>query len=74
MVKPYKEDCNMARNNYSTWNDVPALIDLEQASTLLGLSIESVRRYCVIGDIPAIQIGKQWRIDKQSLMKKFGYL
>lgn len=64
----------MARNNYSTWNDVPALIDLEQASTLLGLSIESVRRYCVIGDIPAIQIGKQWRIDKQSLMKKFGYL
>ena len=63
----------MARNNYLTWSDVPALIDLEQASALLGLSIESVRRYCVLGDIPAIQIGKQWRIDKQKLMKKFGY-
>lgn len=63
----------MARNQFSSWNDVPALIDLEQASTLLGLSIESVRRYCVTGDIPAIQIGKQWRIDKQNLMKKFGY-
>ena len=63
----------MARNRFLTWNDVPALIDLEQASVLLGLSIESVRRYCVIGDIPAIQIGKQWRIDKQKLMKKFGY-
>ena len=63
----------MAKNRFLTWNDVPALIDLEQASVLLGLSIESVRRYCVIGDIPAIQIGKQWRIDKQKLMKKFGY-
>ena len=63
----------MKQNSYLTWNDVPALIDLEQASALLGLSIDSVRRYCVIGDIPAIQIGKQWRIDKQSLMKKFGY-
>ena len=63
----------MIRNNYLTWSDVPALIDLEQASALLGLSVESVRRYCVLGDIPAIQIGKQWRIDKQKLMKKFGY-
>ena len=63
----------MRMNRYLTWNDVPALIDLEQASTLLGLSIDSVRRYCVIGDIPAIQIGKQWRIDKERLMKKFGY-
>lgn len=58
---------------YLSWNEVPALIDLEQASALLGLNIESVRRYCVIGDIPAIQIGKQWRIDKYKLMKKFGY-
>lgn len=63
----------MIKNRYSSWNDVPALIDLEEASTLLGLSVESVRRYCVTGDIPAIQIGKQWRIDKQKLMKKFGY-
>lgn len=63
----------MQPQKYLTWSDVPALIDLEQASILLGLSIDSVRRYCVTGDIPAIQIGKQWRIDKQSLMKKFGY-
>lgn len=58
---------------YLTWNDVPALIDLEQAAILLGLSDESVRRYCVLGEIPAVQIGKQWRIDKYRLMKKFGY-
>ena len=63
----------MRPKTYLTWNDVPALIDIEQTSILLGLSIESVRRYCVTGDIPATQIGKQWRIDKQLLMKKFGY-
>jgi hypothetical protein len=63
----------MRLKTYLTWNDVPALIDLEQASILLGLSIESVRRYGVLGDIPAVQIGKQWRIDKQKLMKQFGY-
>ena len=63
----------MRQRSYLSWSDVPALIDLEQASALLGLTVESVRRYCVTGDIPAVQIGKQWRIDKQSLMKKFGY-
>lgn len=63
----------MFKKNYATWNDVPALLDLEQASVLLGLSIESVRRYCVTQDLPAIQIGKQWRIDKQKLMEQFGY-
>lgn len=64
----------MFKKAYMSWNDVPALIDLEQASVLLGLNIESVRRYCVTGDIPAVQIGKQWRIDKQKLMQKFGYI
>ena len=58
---------------YLTWNDVPAIINLEQASELLGLSVDSVRRYCITKDIPAIQIGKQWRIDKQKLMNQFGY-
>ena len=64
----------MIRKPYLSWNEVPALIDIEQASLLLGLSIESVRRYCLTKDIPAVQIGKQWRIDKERLMKKFGYL
>ena len=61
------------KKQFLTWNDVPAIITLEEASNLLGLSIDSVRRYCVIGDLPAIQIGKQWRIDKEKLMKLFGY-
>ena len=61
------------RKVYLSWDEVPALIDIEQASQLLGLNIESVRRYCLTQDIPAVQIGKLWRIDKHLLMKKFGY-
>ena len=64
----------MRQRTYLSWSEVPTLIDIEQASQLLGLSIESVRRYCLMGEIPAVQIGKQWRIDKQKLMKKFGYM
>jgi excisionase family DNA binding protein len=64
----------MKQKSYLSWDEVPALIDIEQAALLLGLSIESVRRYCLTKDIPAVQIGKQWRIDKQKLMKKFGYI
>lgn len=64
----------MLKKNYMTWNDVPTLLDLEQTAILLGLSVDSVRRYCVTGDIPAVQIGKQWRVDKQKLMQKFGYI
>ena len=64
----------MKDKQYLSWNEVPALMNLEQASILLGLSDESVRRYCVLGEIPAIQIGKQWRIDKKKLMEKFGYI
>lgn len=64
----------MRPKSYLTWNEVPALMDLEQASVLLGLHIESVRRYCVTKDLPAVQIGKQWRIDKQKLMQQFGYI
>ena len=62
-----------SKKTYLNWSEVPALMTLEEAGLLLGLSIESVRRYCVIGDIPAMQIGKQWRVDKQKLMEKFGY-
>ena len=62
-----------SKKTYLTWAEVPALMTIEEAALLLGLSIESVRRYCIIGDIPATQIGKQWRIDKEKLMKKFGY-
>ena len=63
----------MIKVRYLAWSDVPALIDLEQASILLGLSTDAVRRYCTTGDIPTIQIGRQWRVNKQNLWRSFRY-
>ena len=65
---------NGFNRQYSSWSEVPAIMTIEDAALLLGLHIESVRRYCVLQDIPAVQIGTQWRIDKQKLMEKFGYM
>ncbi len=61
------------KKSYLSWNDVPVLISLEQASILLGVGIDSVQRYCISQELPAVKIGKVWHIDKQKLMQKFGY-
>lgn len=58
---------------YSTWDEVPVLISLEQAAILLGIGIDAVRKHCVNNELPATKIGKTWHIDKQRLMEQFGY-
>ena len=58
---------------YSTWDEVPVLISLEQASILLGIGIDAVRKHCVNNELPAKKIGMVWHIDKQMLMEQFGY-
>lgn len=63
----------MRQNFYLTWDEVPVLISLEQASILLGIGIDAVRKQCVKNELPATKIGKTWHIDKQRLMEQFGY-
>lgn len=58
---------------YLTWDEVPVLLSLEQASILLGIGIDAVRKHCVNNELPAKKIGKVWHIDKQRLMELFGY-
>ena len=53
----------MIRTRYLTWNDVPALIDLEQTNALLGLSIDPVRRYCVS------EISRPFKLPNSSMWK-----
>lgn len=64
----------MKQKSYLTWDEVPVLISLEQAATLLGVGVDAVRKYCVANELPAIRIGKVWHIDKQKLMERFGYM
>lgn len=40
---------------------------MEEAAELSGASVATVRRWCVMGRIDAVKIGKQWLIDKQSV-------
>lgn len=57
---------------YYSWDELPLLLDIETASIVLRISQDSVRQMCKNGDLPAIHIGKQWRIDKEKLRNKFG--
>ena len=57
---------------YYSWDELPLLLDIEMACIVLRISEDSVRQMCRNGDLPAIRIGKQWRIDKEKLREKFG--
>ncbi len=52
-----------------SWDEAPAILTPKEAAILLGLSVDTVRRRCAKKELPAIQIGKHWRIDKQKLME-----
>ncbi|MDY4255955.1 MAG: helix-turn-helix domain-containing protein [Oscillospiraceae bacterium] len=58
---------------FLSWDEVPALLTLEQAAILLRLGTDCIRKHCISGVLPGKQIGKTWYIDKQLLMKMFGY-
>lgn len=50
---------------YTNWNSVPVLLSPEQAAVLLQMTPEHIRRMCRLGQIPAIHVGKIWRIDRE---------
>ena len=62
----------MARNIYADWGRVPLLLTLEEARLLLRVTPECVRVLCVKGKLPAIQVGKQWRVYKNGIMQMIG--
>ncbi len=49
------------------WADVPIVIDIPYAMTLLGLSRPTVLTLCQRGELPAKKFGSQWRISKEKL-------
>jgi excisionase family DNA binding protein len=50
--------------HYTDWNHLPLLMSLEEASILLQITPEALRRLCKAGKIPAAQFGKLWRISR----------
>ena len=53
---------------FTSWEDVPIVLDISTVAIILGMPYETVRKYVVKGVIPASKIGSLWRITKDSLM------
>jgi len=47
-------------------------LNAQQAATLLGAHVETIRRMARKGDIPAFKIGKDWRFYRSSLISWLG--
>ncbi len=56
---------------FKTWESVPAVITLNDASILLQIPEDTLRRHLEAGVIPGVKIGKQWRLDKAKIQKMF---
>ncbi len=56
-----------------SWDEVPALMRTDEVAVMLRIPEDTVRKYCETDQLPAKKIGKFWIVDKQLLMKQFGY-
>lgn len=52
---------------YTDWNRVPLLLDTSQAAVLLQITPEHLSRLCKKGAVPAMRIGKGWRIGRETI-------
>ena len=58
------------RTTYTNWNAVPLMLDITQAAILMQITPENLRKLCQQGKVPAIHIGKEWRIDRDAIREK----
>ena len=56
---------------FKTWDSVPAIITLNDASILLQIPEDTLRRHLESGAIPGTKIGRQWRLDKEKIKNMF---
>lgn len=49
---------------------LPTMMDTEEFGAVFGLSPVRVSRLCNAGLLPAIKIGKEWRISRDVLIEK----
>ena len=50
-----------------SWDDAPIMMDIPYVARILGVTPESVRRYCEKGLLPASKVFNTWRIEKELL-------
>ena len=57
------------RNLEYNWDNVPVIVDLPMAARILGLTVETLKRYAQQGTFPAFKTGRAWRVTKKALFK-----
>lgn len=56
---------------YVSWDTVPVMLSLSEASVLLRMPEDTVRKHLESGVLPGIKIGRQWRLEKTKLQSMF---
>lgn len=51
---------------------LPVLLNTKQAAQVLNVSERTVTRLCKEGEIHAALVGRQWRLNRDELLKQFG--
>ena len=46
---------------------IPQYLSAQTAARRLGLNVETIRRLCRSGRLPAVKLGRSWRIDAHKL-------
>jgi len=56
---------------FINWERVPVILTSADACVLLGITDETLRKLAKKGEIPGVKIGRDWRFEKEQLMKLF---
>jgi len=58
---------------YHSTREAPAIMSLEQAAILMGITYDCAKSRAQRGELPgAFRSGKSWRVDKEALIESFG--
>jgi len=58
------------RTTYTNWNALPLILTTTQAALLLQITPDRIAYLCKTGAIPAAQVGKGWRIDRDVIRER----
>ena len=62
-------DNNMSELYTMFFREYPDMMDVKQTSGLLGVSTKTVYKLINAGSLPAIKVGREYRVPKISLLK-----
>ena len=59
--------------HFTSWDQLPIVLDVPQVACLLCLHPNTVTRLCRAGKLTGRKIGREWRVNKSSVMDFMNY-